>query len=178
MRGCVCDYPPFFIHLLGAFTLSWLHLPVDTTLSGSGDTTSHMSTRLPVIQYPLQMKSSTLVVAEGIPLVTCRLIEKVRKWEYINLADLLKDHNSSNQFIVVNGQVLSIPDQKHRSSNRVIADIFTWLQAYNIFTATLLLAEDTTKEEAAGLVAHSYLILQMSKRPVGITVAIIRPNSL
>ena len=32
-----------------------------------------------------------------------------------------------------------------------------------MFTAILLSAEDTTKEEAAGLVAHSYLILQMSK---------------
>ena len=159
----VCGQPPLFIHLLGAFTLSWPHLPVDTTLSGSGDTTSHMSTRLPVIQYPLPMKSCTIVVAEGILPVTCCLIEKVRKWEYINLADLLKDHNSSDQFIVVNGQVLSVPDQKLRSSNRVIADTFTWLQAYNIFTAILLSAEDTTEEEAAGLVAHSYLILQMSK---------------
>ena len=113
------------------------------------------------------MKSSTIVVAEGIPPVSCCLIEKVRKWEYINLADLLKDHNSSYQFIVVNGQVLSVPDQKLRSRNRVIADIFTWLQAYNIFTAILLSAEDTTKEEAAGLVAHSYLILQMSKNLQG-----------
>ena len=109
------------------------------------------------------MKSSTIVVEEGIPPVSCRLIEKVRKWEYINLADLLKDHNSSDQFIVVNGQVLSVPDQKLRISNRAIADIFTWLQAYNIFTAILLSAEDTTIEEAAGLVAHSYLILQISK---------------
>ena len=155
--------PPFFIHLLGAFTLSWPHLPVDTTLSGSGDTISHMSTKLPVIQYPPPMKSSTVVVAEGIPPVPCHLVEKVRKWEYINLADLLKDHNSSDQFIIINGQVLSISDQKPRSSNRVIADIFTWLQAYNIFTAILLSAEDTTKEEAADLVVHSYLILQMSK---------------
>ena len=162
-QDSVCGHSLFFIHFLGAFTLSWPHLPVDTTLSGSGDTTSHMSTGLPVIQYPLPMKSSTVVVAEGIPPVTCRLIEKVRKWEYINLADLLKDHNSSDQLIVVNGQVLSVPDQKPRNSNRVITDIFTWLQAYNIFTAILLSAEETTKEEAAGLVAHSYLILQMSK---------------
>ena len=61
------------------------------------------------------------------------------------------------------GQVLSVPDQKPRGSNRVIVDIFTWLQAYNIFTAILLSAEETTKEEAVGMVAHSYLILQMSK---------------
>ena len=83
----------FSSHLLGAFTLSWPHLPVDTTLSGFGDT-SHMYIGLPVVQYPSPTKSSTVVVAEGIPPVSCRLVEKVRKWEYVNLADLLEDHNS------------------------------------------------------------------------------------
>ena len=73
-------------HLLGALLQSWPHLPVDTTLSWTDDTTPHMSTALPVIQYSLPMKSSTLVVAEGIPPVTCCLIEKVIKWEYINLS--------------------------------------------------------------------------------------------
>ena len=72
-------------HLLGAFILSWPHLPVDTTLSISDDTTPRMSTALPVIQYSLPMKSSTLVVAEAIPPVTYCLIEKVIKCEYINL---------------------------------------------------------------------------------------------
>ena len=153
----------FSSHFLGAFTLPWPHLPVDTTLSGSGDTTSHMSTGLPVVQYPLPTKSSAVVVAEGIPPVSCRLVEKVRKWEYVNLADLLKDHNSPDHLIVINGQILSVPDQKPYSSNQVIGDIYTWIQAYNIFKAILLSAEDMMKEEAAGLVAHSYLILQMSK---------------
>ena len=153
----------FSSHLLGSFTLSWPHLPVDMTLLGSGDTTSHMSTGLPVIQYPLSTKSSTFVVAEGIPPVSSCPVEKVRKWDYVNLADLLKDHNSPDQLIVINGQILSVPDQKPCSNNRVIGNIYTWIQAYNIFTAILLSAEDTTKEEAADLVVHSYLIPQMSK---------------
>ena len=105
------------------------------------------------------MKSSTLVVAEGIPPVTCCLIEKVTKCEYINFADLLKGHNSSDQLIVVNGQVLSVPNQKPQSSNRVIANIFILLKAYNIFTSILLSVKEAIKEEAAGLVAYSYLIL-------------------
>ena len=88
---------------------------------------------------------------------------EVRKCEYVNLADLLKDHNSSDQVIVINGQILSVPDQKPCSNNRVIGNIYTWIQAYNIFTVILLSAEDTTKEEAADLVVHSYLIPQMLK---------------
>ena len=75
----------------------------------------------------------------------------------------MKDHNSPDQLIVFKGQILSVPDKKHYSSNHVIGDIYTWIQAYNIFAVILLSAEDMTKEDAAGLAAHSYLILQMLK---------------
>ena len=51
----------------------------------------------------------------------------------------------------------------HLHSSKIITDIFSWLQAFSIFSAILLSSEDTTKEEAAGLAAHTYLILQMSK---------------
>ena len=126
-QNSVCCHPLLVsIHLLGAFTLSWPPLPV-----------LYQDLLTPSL-YLLPMKSSTSAVVEGIPPVTCHLIEKVRKWKYINLADLLKNHNSSDQLIVGNGQVLSVPDQKPWSSNRVVADIFTWLQVYNIFTAILL----------------------------------------
>ena len=95
--------------------------------------------------------------------VTCHLVEKARQWEYINLTYLLKDHNSHDQLIAVIGHVLSVTDQKSHRSTGVINDIFTCLQAYTVFIAILLPAEETTQEEATGLAAHSYLILQMSK---------------
>ena len=38
------------------------------------------------------------------------LVEKVRKWEYVNLVYLLKDQNFPDQLIVINGQILSVPD--------------------------------------------------------------------
>ena len=104
-----------------------------------------------------------MVVAEGIPPVACRLVDKVRKWEYINLGDLLKDHSSPEQLVLVNGQVLSIQFGQKPQSSRAITDILTWLQAFSVFSAILLSSEDTTKEEAASLAAHCYLILQMSR---------------
>ena len=92
------------------------------TLLGSDHTTSHMSTGLPVIQYPLSTKSSTFVVAEGIPPVSWCLIEKVRKWEYVNLADLLKDHNSPDQSSMV------------RSYQRLIRNLAVTIELLAIFT--------------------------------------------
>ena len=41
--------------------------------------------------------------------------------------------------------------------------VVVWHTCLEIFTAIPLSAEDMTKEEAAGLVAHGYLIFQMSK---------------
>ena len=121
-----------------------------------------MSSGLPLLQYPLPSKSPTVVVTEGIPPVACRLVEKIRKWEYVNLGDLLKDHSQPEQLVVVNGQIMPLQSGQKQSS-RTITDILSWLQAYSVFSAILLSCEDTSTEEAAGLAAHSYLILQMSK---------------
>jgi len=41
--------------------------------------------------------------------------------------------------------------------------ILIWLQAFNIFMAVLLSCEETWKEEAAGLAAHAFLIIQLSE---------------
>jgi len=130
---------------------------------GSGDSSTLMSSGISLLQTPTTSKTSTVVVAEGIPPVACRLVEKLRKWEYINLTDFLKDHTTPEQFIVVNGQVMSLhTDQRPRSSKDILY-ILSWLQAFSMFSTVLLSSEDTTKEEAAGLAVHSYLILQMSK---------------
>ena len=55
-------------------------------------------------------KTATVVVTEGIPPVLCQLVEKIWKWEYINLMDLLKDP-TTEQLVVVNGQLVAM----HRS---------------------------------------------------------------
>ena len=148
---------------LGAPTLTWPSLPVDTSLSGSGGSSYIMSSGVPLLQSSsFPSKTATVVVTEGIPPVSCRLVEKIQKWEYINLMDLLKDP-TTEQLVVVNGQLVTMrADQRSRSSKST-PDIFQWLQAFSVFSAVLLSSDDTTKDEAAGLAAHSYIIIQMSK---------------
>jgi len=121
-----------------------------------------MSSGVPLLHGSLPSKAATVVVAEGIPPVSCRLVEKIRKWEYVNLMDLLKDP-STEHLVLVNGQLMAMRTNQRPRSSKAIPDIFSWLQAFSVFMAILLSSEDTTKEEAAGLAAHGYLILQMSK---------------
>ena len=52
-------------------------------------------------------KPSMVVVTEGIPPVPCQLVERVRKWECINMADLLGDH-SPDHLAIINGQVTAV----------------------------------------------------------------------
>jgi len=116
-------------------------------------------------QSPSAGKSATVVVTEGVPTVPCRLVDKIKKWEFVNMAELLKDNNGKDpQFMVVNGQLVAV----HRhSSSKTPLSILQWLKAFNIFMAVLLSSEDTTREKAAGLAAHNYLIIQLANDPPG-----------
>ena len=102
-------------------------------------------------------------MAEGIPPVSYKLVEKIRKWEYIELSSLLEDHSTPDQMALFNGQLMVVSSSYQRRRPAVISDILSWLQAFSIYTAILVSADTTTKEEAAGLAAHTYLILQLSK---------------
>ena len=138
---------------------------MDPTLSLSGLPPVVLSTReFNQTLLAAQSPSTLVVVAEGIPPISCKLVEKIKQWEYIDLATLLDDHPTSDQGPLLNGQltVVSSNSQRRRQA-KAISDILTWLQAFSIFTAVLVSSDSTTKEEAAGLAAHSYLIIQLSK---------------
>ena len=148
-------------------------LPVDPSLSVATTPTVSLSTTLasapisladtlavhPVVDHP---KSSTIVVTEGIPPVRCRLVDRARKWEYVNLADLLGDH-SPDHLTIINDQVIAVTSVSTPKRSHTITNILTCLQTFSILTAMLVSSQDTTKEEAAGLAAHSYLIIQLSR---------------
>ena len=112
---------------------------------------------------------SSLVVAEGIPPISHKLVEKIRKWEYIDLSSLLDDYSPPDQMTLFSGQlmVVSSSSQQHRQTV-VISDILSWLQTFSIYTAILVSADATTKDEAAGLAAHTYLIIQLSRDLTGL----------
>ena len=147
-------------------------LPVDPSL---GATTPTVSLSTTMTSVPISLvdtlaaqsvvdppKPLTVVVTEGIPPIPGRMVDRVRKWEYVNLADLLGDHNPDH-LTIINGQVIAVTSAGTPRRSHTISDIITWLQALSIITAILVSSEGTTREEAAGLAAHSYLIVQLSR---------------
>ena len=105
-------------------------------------------------------KLPTIVVAEGLPPVTYHVVDRIRKWEYVNLADLLGNH-TPNHLTIINGQVIAVSTEGSAKKSRTFTTILSWLQPFSILTAILVSSEGTTKEEAAGLAAHAYLIIQL-----------------
>ena len=107
-----------------------------------------------------------VIVVEGIPPIQSKLVEKMRRWEYVDLLKLLggSDPASEEAAMIVEGQIVKLgaPQGGHRKQS-AINNIFTWLQVFAKFMAVMLSSSMTSKEEAAGLAAHMYLILQLSK---------------
>ena len=106
--------------------------------------------------------SSAVVVAEGIPPLPQKTFDKVQKWEYVELATLLSNDPPTEEpsTITVSGQTLIVNLPDHQSKKRkVTLDLHSWMQAYFAYAAALTLAEETTKSESAGLLAHMYNVL-------------------
>lgn len=109
---------------------------------------------------------STAVITEGIPPISARILEKIRRWEYVDLADLLSESaGKTSEFSDCPGdQVILVQslDQVRRKKKQIV-DISTWLQAFSIYAAALVADPSTTKEESTGLCSHMFLITQIEK---------------
>ena len=114
--------------------------------------------------------SSSVVVAESIPPLPQKTVDKIRKWEYVDLATLLSNEPPTGEpsMITVNGQTLIVnPPDRQSKKPKVTLDLHSWMQAYSAYAAALTSAEETTKPESAGLLAHMYNVLKLAKDLVG-----------
>jgi len=121
--------------------------------------------KLPSVDSP---KPSSSVIAEGIPPIPTKLLEKIQKWEFTDLASPLASDQASEDVVAVapSGQLLVVtpPDHQPRRK-RSISDIHSWvqLQAFKTYAAALSAANSATKEETVGLFAHMCTILQLAR---------------
>ena len=142
-----------------------LGLPVDLLLGTASPTMPHLPLPLgPMASTVARIAAPSVVITEGIPLVSFKAVERIRQWEFVELANLLitQDIKSDEYFFIVDS------DQPgYRAPSRgqgklpVIDNIMTWLTAFSRFMAVILSTEAISKEEAAGLAAHQHVILQL-----------------
>ena len=105
--------------------------------------------------------SASMIVVDGIAPIPTKLIEKIQRWELIDLSRLLSIEPSilDCSVVVINGQLIRIePYPQSRHSKLAISDIVSWMEAFSKYLAVLVSTEATSKEEAAGLVAYIHQV--------------------
>ena len=162
--------------LLFTGVVAEVRLPTDPDLGGSSSdppvlpsllSFDKVGTGIPTTKNPIA------IVAEGLPPIPTKLLEKIQRWEYIDLALLLRDTKSyelagyqpSNQVLVF--QSIEQLQRKKKS----ITDLQSWVQTFSVYAVTLGGARSISYEQSVGLWAHQHLIVQLYK-DLGATQAI------
>ena len=142
-----------------------LGLPVDPLLGTASPTVPHLPLLLgPMASTVARTAALSVVITEGIPPVSFKVVEMIRRWEFVELANLLitQDIKSDEySFTIDSDQPGYRAPSQGQGKLPVIDNIMTWLTAFSRFVAVILSTEATSREEAAGLAAHQHVILQL-----------------
>ena len=106
------------------------------------------------------------MIAKGIPPIPAKVVERIQKWEFVDLASLLSNDQIPDDVLamVPSGQLLLVPpSDRQPKRKRTISDIHSWVQAFSIYAAVLSAADSTSKKETVGLFAHMVTVLQLAK---------------
>ena len=140
-------------------------LPVDPSLE------THDKTELPKLtdfnlEDVVPSKPPSVVVAEGIPPIPTKLLDKIRKWEFVDLALLLDEssHRKDEVPFSHDGRIILIQSVEQAQKRRKqIVDIHAWTEAFAVYMAALASHSATTPDEVVGLIGHLHLITRLSK---------------
>ena len=122
---------PYVIFHAGSHGLyTSLGLPVDPLLG----TANNLSLQLPVPlgTYPEVMAKTvapSVVIFEGIPPISVKIVEKICHWEFIDLSKLLvnQDNQPEESTAVVGGQSMVLESQsRSQRKTTAINDILAW----------------------------------------------------
>ena len=84
----------------------------------------------------------------------------MRKWEYVDLIDLLGDH-SPDHLTIINGKVIAVTSEGTPIRSCTIFNIITWLQAFSILTA-ILVSSENSQNTTGKCWSHSSFLLDNS----------------
>ena len=92
-------------------------------------------------------KQAAVVITEGLPPVSTKILEKIQNREFVELATLLSLETPSRNeslSIIQDGQSMIVRPQSEPAGRKRITDLSTWLQAFSIYAATLAASDKTT----------------------------------
>ena len=112
-----------------------------TTVTGSAaDTATALAWVLNSLTGTSQTGTSLgerVVVGPGLPTVPKALLEKIQRWEYVDMADLLPAQNSHDAFANSPARFPLFSMEFVRPKRRQISSVVEWVQAFTVYTAAI-----------------------------------------
>ena len=99
------------------------------------------------LSLPVGDTKAAVLVVEGLPPISTKLLDKIRRWEFVDLSLLLHDPSSKAEELLwqQKGQVMIVQSiEQAQRRRKQITDIFSWTKAFAIYCAALSSAEETT----------------------------------
>ena len=96
----------------------------------------------------------------SMPLVPARLAAKIRRWEFVEMGELLPEFWIGPRVVEV-----ELPKERRTSQARNVTDIFTWVQCFGTYVAVLTLCEPRMVAE---LMAYMGTIIRVSQNYEGL----------
>ena len=110
---------------------------------------------------PLKSGSERVAIGNGLPTVPKSLVEKIQKWEYVDLADLLPAQSLHDQMTNSRVRFALFPGcELVRSKRRQIESITEWVKAFTVFTAVVAMKEPALVSE---LLAYQLTIIKAAQ---------------
>ena len=107
-------------------------LPVDPSLTAETITMSSLVDVTSGSYSSTPVKQAAIVAAEGLPPVSTKLLDKIQKWEFVELVSLLT-HDTHGQSrgdtltITQDGQSMVVRQQDESLGRKKITDITIWV---------------------------------------------------
>ena len=118
-----------------------------------------LSNLLPVLGKKSALGSPGIYIGEGLPPVPTKLAEKIRRWEFTEMADLLPEYWGGTGYKTDEEETESTRRAPARRKRKV-TEIGTWLQCFGTYIAVLA---GSSPEAVPELVAYQIFILGASQ---------------
>ena len=106
--------------------------------------------------------ASSVATGEGLPALPKRLVDKIIAGDYVDFSELPPAKGKSKgPSQALEGQVVVIQAAELMSSRKIIPDLATWSQCFNLFAAVVVKQQP---ERARSLFAYSSLIARCSAK--------------
>ena len=128
-------------------SLGLLEFVADLGKETNSDTTVSLNQQLP----SRGMEAGPFILREALPVVPARLVKKILKGEYVDMAELLKD----NMEVEMRLQESEMGHATRVATRREIPDLLSWLHYYSLYAA-IICSQYPEKAQIVGLSSQPY----------------------